>query len=105
MITVITFRVGQPPCREAIPDTLEAMQEIVGGYLEKITIGPGVGLFSNEEGKQLQLVPNIVLTGGTVLLGNCFISRWDFRGKTIDVTDKDFAASQAIVRYSRINIH
>lgn len=41
-----------------IPNTLQAMQEIVGGYIEAVYIGMGVNVICNEEGTLLRLPYN-----------------------------------------------
>ena len=41
-----------------IPNTLQAMQEIVGGYIEAVYIGKGVNVICNEEGTLLRLPYN-----------------------------------------------
>lgn len=41
-----------------IPNSLQAMQEVVGGYIEAVYIGMGVNVICNEEGTLLRLPYN-----------------------------------------------
>lgn len=41
-----------------ISPTLENLQKIVGGYIETVTIAPGVVVICNEEGRILGMDPN-----------------------------------------------
>lgn len=53
---------GQPAAEIEIPNTLDALQKAVGGYIEIVHVQglPGV-LIVNEEGKIRDLEPNLVL--------------------------------------------
>lgn len=74
MITVLIVPVNEAPYLEKIPNTLEAMQEIVGGYIEVVRAGNGINLVINEEGKLLDLEPNIWIYGGKdYLCGQFFV--------------------------------
>lgn len=57
-ITIIAARVGEPLHLEDIDNTLEAMQEFVGGYIEAVTLSDGKVIICNEEGKLLGLPYN-----------------------------------------------
>ena len=64
---VIIKEPGEPIGHFAeIDNTLEAMQEIVGGYIETITF-PGFVIVCNEEGKLRGLPENFKLTNDTVV--------------------------------------
>lgn len=41
-----------------IDNTLEALQSLVGGYIEHYTFITGVGMIMNEEGKLMNMEPN-----------------------------------------------
>lgn len=58
--------------RVSIPNRLEAFQEMVGGYIETLTLAEGVVLICNEEGKLMNLEPNThfyTINGGFLLVG------------------------------------
>ncbi|RSX50260.1 DUF3846 domain-containing protein [Bifidobacterium callimiconis] len=50
-INAIIVEPGRPPRAAEIPDTLEAKQHIVDGYIESVPIADDVSLYCNEEGK------------------------------------------------------
>lgn len=66
-IMAITMEPGGNPVAQTIENTLEAMQGIVGGYIEVVPLGNGLLLICNEEGKLKGLDP-------TIWIGNDFIS-------------------------------
>lgn len=65
---------GKKPEARVIPNTLEALQELVGGYIEAITapIGEGCVFIMNEEGKLRGMEPNFHYRGD-VFVGPVFI--------------------------------
>ena len=66
---------GKMEIRE-IDNTLEAMQEIVGGYIEVIPLGGDAGLVCvcNEEGKLMGL-PTSINVWNEPVAGTCFICK------------------------------
>lgn len=56
-------RVGEPLHLEDIDNTLEAMQEFVGGYIETVTLEDGRVIVCNEEGVILGLPNNHGIAG------------------------------------------
>jgi hypothetical protein len=50
-IRVLVYRVGQAPVVEEISDSLDALQAIVGGYIEPVPLAPNILLICNERGK------------------------------------------------------
>lgn len=56
---------GQPPEERSIPNTLEALQRAVGGYIENVTITTDACVVCNEEGRLLGLEPNVIFLGVT----------------------------------------
>lgn len=49
-----------------ISTTLENLQKIVDGYIESVTIRPGLLIICNEEGKIKGLEPNIRIPGDVI---------------------------------------
>lgn len=68
-IRVIYKEPGKPAEVREIPNTLEAMQEAVGGYIETLTFATDCAAIVNEEGKLRGLPVNFELLG-EVLVGN-----------------------------------
>lgn len=71
-----------------IDNTLEAMQKIVGGYLETVTLDKDVVLICNEEGRLMNLQPSVRINGttyvGTVILAG-YDSDGEFRSMPADL--------------------
>jgi hypothetical protein len=53
-----------------IDDTLEALQKVVGGYIETLAVTTDVVAIVNEEGRILGLAPNVHLPG---IVGDAFL--------------------------------
>ncbi len=66
---------------DQIENTLEALQDAVGGYIETIQCGGSSVLIVNEEGKLLGLEPNIQIGGFDIIAGTAIL---------IGVDDEDF---------------
>ena len=72
---IVAVRVGQPPVIEELDNTLEAMHDFVGGYIEVLPLTrDGLVLVCNEEGKINSSKANRKLPhGGDVIFGDFFI--------------------------------
>ncbi len=72
MIKVLAKHPGHPAHFVHIPNTLEAMQSLVGGYIETVTLATDLVLICNEEGFLRGLPDNCRLCGmrlvGSILL-------------------------------------
>ena len=62
-IKVIVMLPGELPEVRTIPNTLEALQEIVGGYIETVTVATDLVAIVNEEGRLMDLSYNVDLCG------------------------------------------
>lgn len=81
-IRVVVVAPGVRPEVRMIENTLEAMQEIVGGGVEvlgpHLAVGPG-RIICNEDGFLRDLSPNRLWKGATVL-GTFFVTTFDVEG-------------------------
>jgi hypothetical protein len=72
LIRAVVIEVDKLPKLTKIENTLEAFQKLVGGYIEVVRLDEGICAVINEEGKLLDLEPNILLRhdylAGTVVL-------------------------------------
>lgn len=71
---IVVKQPGEEATVEVVPFrdlTLRDMQERVGGYIERVpfVLGTGMDLWCNEEGRILEMAPNLYLTGGAVIVG------------------------------------
>jgi len=90
MPRVLLFPVSEDPQDLNIATGLQAMQDLVGGYIENVTLEDGVGLICNEEGKLKGLPMNRrVKELNDIIRGPFFISRYNDEGETVDITDAD----------------
>ena len=60
---IIVKNPGQNPHYEWTDNTLEALQSIVGGYIEVVTLAPDLALICNEEGRIYGLPRNCEICG------------------------------------------
>lgn len=68
-ITIYLKRPAEQPVSMTIPNTLEAFQRLVDGYIETVRVASDLVIICNEEGKLLGLPENVDI-GGDVLVGN-----------------------------------
>lgn len=60
-MTAIIKPPGQPTVIQEVENSLKALQELVGGYIEPVCLPGGICMIVNEEGKLLGLEPNFPL--------------------------------------------
>lgn len=93
-----------------IENTLEALQEIVGGWIEipfisKKLYEEGIDIIINEEGKLIGLEPQIaVVKKGTskildLIMGNCIFASHDEEGNTIGLNDRQIKVIEEELKY------
>lgn len=91
---IITKKAGMPyKVEEREKLELEDMQELVGGLIEHIYIGEeGVDLWCNDEGKVLNMPPNLLLVRDEEILdmvqGDIFFAASDVEGEITGLDDK-----------------
>jgi hypothetical protein len=94
MIKIVVVEPGKLPYKKEIPDTLEAKQKIVGGWIEVVTMGETTNgnrlcIVCNEEGKLQGLEPNRLIRGFDMMVGTFFLSSYDQMGNDTTLTDPD----------------
>lgn len=87
-VQVLVIPVNENPYLKTIPNNLEAMQELVGGYIESIQTEEGFNVFCNERGKLTGLEPNFFLRidRADYLAGQVFVSLDDGEGDITSLT-------------------
>jgi hypothetical protein len=96
-IQVVVIEPMKKPYKKTIPNTLEAQQELVGGYIEIIRMGNtesggSIAITLNEEGKLMGLPYNrrIIGRGGSdVFVGTFFITAFNMQGDNINLNDAE----------------
>ncbi len=76
-LKVVFKEVGKEPVVMEIEDTLEAKQKLVGGLIEVVQYKDDLLLICNEEGKLMNLKPNLQFDYDYIA-GNCFVIGDDF---------------------------
>lgn len=80
-------------------NSLEAEQRFVGGYIEVISIGNGIDLVCNEEGKINRLQPTVAwIEDGElveIICGECFLCRHNDEGEFVSIKDEDIEYIQS----------
>lgn len=110
-IQVVIVEPDKKPYKKVIPNSLDAMKEIVGGWIENVTIGATptgarLGIVVNEEGKLIGLPYNrrIIGRGGSdMLVGNFFITSYNLEGDNVSLTDEQ--AEQFIRRFAAMEVY
>ena len=69
---VVVMKPDALPDVQDIPNTLEALQDLVGGYVEVVTVGDNVAVVCNEEGR-LDGLPYCATIGDVQFVGNIAI--------------------------------
>jgi len=126
-IRVLVYRIGRPPAVEMLATDargshLKAMQAIVGGFVQVIQLGDGVGLWCNEDRRGFSLnrvIPArarplppgfedavIIHLGNDLarpgelgewrIYGDFFLARSTVDGEIVGVTDADIARYQSL---------
>jgi hypothetical protein len=112
MIQIVIVEPFKKPYKKTIPNTLDAMKEIVGGYIENLFIGrtdkdARVGIVLNEEGKLIDLPMNRRLLGsqGVIdfIVGTFFITAYNLQGENISLTDEE--AEKFIKRFTAVEVY
>ena len=88
-IHVLKFEPGKAPEEVTMPNTLEAFQSAVGGYIETLELDSGAVLVCNEEGKLMGLPANRQV-GGDAIAGT-FLIAGSAGGGFCSLTDEDAA--------------
>lgn len=95
-ITVIVCRVGQAPVVEQMEHSLQAMQKMVGGYIECVRLlgtpyEHGIDLWCDEEFLLKDYASNRMVRADLVIHGDFFIAAHDDEGETLGLTPNEQA--------------
>lgn len=76
-VRIVYKQVGKLPKVKIIDNTLEAKQKLVGGLIEVVPYNDLL-LICNDEGKNLNLLPNVIFDYDYIA-GDCFVIGDDYR--------------------------
>ncbi|UTV34846.1 DUF3846 domain-containing protein [Bacillus altitudinis] len=99
-IRVMVLKAGVEEGRivEKFPNTLEALQEAVGGYIEAVRVTSSIIIWTNEEGKPKGLNHNFHLSlNGFIedwVVGDVVITGSNEEGENVSLTDEEIEEIQ-----------
>lgn len=89
-VKVLIKEPGQPAKTEKIPSTLEALQEKVGGYIERVPMSrQGLAMIVDEDGKLKNKRSNIMCYELLQSIVGTIVVIREKRGKYVDLTLDD----------------
>lgn len=105
MLKILKIPVNGAPYADDIENTLEAMQNIVGGYIEAVPISDKHRLIVNEEGKLGAYMFNVNATKlyrratgiDDIIFGDAFVTCYDGGEDFTDVTDESIEKLKEII--------
>jgi hypothetical protein len=91
-VQVLLYQIGKEPETRWVKNSLEAFQELVGGYIEghPVTDDPDLQLICYELGR-FERKPNRLVRGLDLVHGDFFISQVDKEGETVSLIEEDVA--------------
>lgn len=95
---VIIARVGEEPVEQILQNSLEAMQEVVGGPIELFSV-EDLDFWVCEQGIPMGMPPNMVVMG-VPLVGTVMVAASDAEGETVSLTDTQCRKAFRILRQS-----
>lgn len=107
-LRVLIKKVGEPPEEKIIKGTLNEYQKIVGGLIEVISY-EDVLLICNDEGKLLQMQPNLKFDYDYIA-GDCFFIGDDYENAEFkSLTNEQIASLKEMIeerafKYSPLNL-
>lgn len=87
-IRILFKKPNEQPKEMYVADELENYQELLEGYMETVHLNGRVWILCNEEGKFINLEPNIPY-GRDILVGNIIFVASDEEGDFTDLTDEE----------------
>lgn len=108
---VVIVEPMKKPYKKTIPNTLEAMQEVVKGNIEIVTFGKtekggSLAITVNEEGKLINMPMNRIIlgkNGSDVLVGTFFITAYNMQGDNISLSDAE--CEKLIKRFTSMEVY
>ncbi len=85
---------GEPAEVREIENRLEVLQELVGGYIEVLHAGGPLRFIVNEEGKLLDLKPNLFSPNLDVLVGSVVATAYDGNEDFRSLTEEEIEICQ-----------
>ena len=102
-LRILLKKVNEDPKVITIKNTLEAKQELVGGLIEVVPLDEETLIICNEEGKLLNLMPNL-LFDYDYIAGDCFFVGDDYEnGDFKSLTDEQIEDLKKVIKDREFN--
>jgi hypothetical protein len=107
-IQIVVVEPNKKPYKKLIPNKLESMNEIVGGYIEIVNLGKTksgarLAITLNEEGKLCDLPFNRRIVDFDILVGAFFITAYNLQGDNISLSNDE--CEKLIRQFTPIEIY
>ena len=107
-VLIVVVEPDKKPYKKIIKNDLEPMKEIVGGWIEHVSIGDRkngarLGIILNEEGKLIGLPFNRRIVGFDDLVGTFFLTAHNLEGDTVNLTEEE--AAYFIERFTPVEVY
>jgi len=107
-IQIVVVEPDKIPYKKMIPNELGAMKEIVGGWIENVTIdrnksGAMIAMIVNEEGHLIGLPVNRIVSRIGVIVGTFFITANNMEGDQVSLSDED--ADRLIRKFKGMEVY
>lgn len=103
MLKVAILNVNEDLVVKKIETNLESLQEIVGGLIEYVYINDTLSVVINEEGKLMQLEPQLKFGRYDYLCGNIIFIRVNDELQNEDLTDEDISYIQEYISENKLS--
>lgn len=101
-VRIVVKKVKQAPSIELIDNTLEAKQKIVDGLIEILCLDNDIVMVCNEEGKCMNLEPNLLLDYDYIA-GDCFFIGDDYENADFkSLTEKQITEVEKFINKTSI---
>jgi hypothetical protein len=110
-IQIVVVEPMKKPYKKTIPNTLEAMQDVVNGHIEIVPFGKtekggSLAITLNEEGKLINMPMNRIILGkggSDVFVGTFFITAFNMQGDNISLSDIE--CEKFIKRFTSMEVY
>lgn len=100
-IKVVLQNPGEISRIVTVSNTLEALQDMIGGYIEMHSLSNGLVLVMDEEGRLKGLPENVRCVQYGTIVGTVFITAADDEGELISLTPEQCQSARAwLLRHS-----
>lgn len=97
-IRVLVKEPGKDPKIQMVDNTLKALQNLVGGYIETVELDHGVCLICNENGKIIDLPENFWAPWDDTIVGTAVFVSFDDDGNFAGISDEQIDYAEKFIK-------